>query len=328
MFCRFINRNNHFFRSFLYFRGKTSIKLNRYIFTAEIVILLILLVSSCDKFEGDQTIPAYIHVDSIRLVDNPLLEEGNLTKNIQDVWAYVDDDLVGAFELPATFPVLSEGPHKLTLAAGIKYNGMSGTRGPYPFYEPKIITEYEFVAGVTDTINPSVKYYSTTFFAWSENFETNSISLHPTAASDTSLTLLNYDPPDPVYGFASGIGYMDDNRPILEVSTGDSDHPGYDLPKAGQYVFLEMDYNTNVPAVVGLFMREVGVQIIQHPVLVLNPTNGLWKKIYINFTPTVSTYYNTTYFNVFIRAEKTSSVDLAVIKVDNLKLIHRSGVYE
>ncbi len=298
--------------------------MNRFFISAEIIFLLALLVSSCDKFEGDQTIPAYIHIDSIRLADNPSIEEGALTKNISDVWVYVDDQIIGAFELPATIPVLSEGIHKLVLSAGIKYNGISGTQGPYPFYKPYTDENFNFIPDSTITIKPVIKYYDNTIFAWSENFETNYISLHPTSASDTSLTTVANNPPSSLYGFTSGIGYVDTDRPVLEVSTGDESNPGYELPLSSQPVFLEMDYNINVPLIVGLFMRQVNVQIIQHPILVLNPTGGKWKKIYINFTPAVSGNPQTDYFNVFIRADNQSSIDMPVIKVDNFKLIYKS----
>jgi hypothetical protein len=90
-----------------------------------LLFLFIPLLFSCNKFDGDQTIPSYIHIDKITVVDNPTLNEGSLSNKITDAWVYVDEELIGAFELPATFPVLKKGKHKISIHPGIKLNGIS-----------------------------------------------------------------------------------------------------------------------------------------------------------------------------------------------------------
>ena len=88
--------------------------LQKYSFPSDLKIFFFLLffttlLFSCNKFDGDQTIPAYIHIEKITLADNPIISEGSLSNRITDAWVYVDDELIGAFELPATFPVLKKG---------------------------------------------------------------------------------------------------------------------------------------------------------------------------------------------------------------------------
>ena len=107
------------------------------------------------------------------------------------------------------------------------------------------------------------------------------------------------------------------------VSTMDEDYyGGFVLPSTGAHVFLEMEYNTNNILTVGLIVRQIGVEIKTHPIIVLYPTDEKWKKIYINLTPTVSSNSYADYFYVFVRAEKESSVDEAIIILDNFKLIY------
>lgn len=287
-----------------------------------LLLLLSAIGNSCEKFEGTQTIPSYISVDSFHLIANPLLELGVPTQNISDVWVYVDDQIIGAFELPAEkIPILSEGMHKLTLIAGIKYNGMSGTRGPYPFYEPAIDTTFMLFIDSMVNVNPTITYYNTTYAAWYEDFEDGTISLEPSDDSDTSFQLVAFDPVHPLYGDACGVAYLTGEQNIFESATYDEDVTGIELPKASAPVFLELEYNINYPLVVGLFVIQVGVQILRHPIAVLNPTNGEWKKIYINMTPAVSYYYSADYYNVFFRVDRSSVTDTAIIKIDNLKLI-------
>jgi len=286
------------------------------------MFILLAMENSCEKFEGGQTIPSYISVDSFHLVANPLLELGVPTQNISDVWVYVDDIMIGAFEIPAErIPVLAEGLHKLTLIAGIKYNGMSGTRGPYPFYEPAIDTTFMLIIDSIVKVNPTITYYNTTYAAWYEDFEDGTISLKSSEESDTIMELYTFDTVHPIYGDACGVASLDSVQDILEVATYQEGVIGIELPKTSAPVFLEMEYSVNYSVVVGLFVIQEGVQILRHPVVVLNPTDGEWKKIYINMTPAVSYYFNADYFSVFFRVDRTSVTDTAIIKLDNLKLI-------
>lgn len=284
------------------------------------------LFTSCEKFEGSQTIPAYIQLDSFNLVANPAVELGPLTSNFTDVWVYADDQLIGAFELPSFhIPILLEGKHKLSVYPGIEYNGVSGTRGPYLFMEPAEYPEFNLIADSIIKLNPpQVMYYASTKLPWYEDFETSSIELKPTTNSDTSLQFLQHEPLHPLYGNASGAGYLNFYNTVLEVTGEDPDSPeGIELPINSAPVFVEIDYNTNNPFIVGLIIIEVGVQITQHPIVVINPSGGLWKKIYVNLTPTVNANYNADYFKLLIRMDKASDVENATLLLDNVKLIYK-----
>jgi hypothetical protein len=119
------------------------------------------------------------------------------------------------------------------------------------------------------------------------------------------------------------MGNLDSDHPVWEVTSFDPESPGYDFPAGGQPVFLEMEYNTNNYISVGIFVTEIGVEITQHPVVIFNPTEGKWKKVYINLSPSISAFNTSDYFNVYIRAAKDESVENPLILIDNLKLINR-----
>ncbi len=282
-----------------------------------------IFMSSCDKFEGDQTVPAYVRIDTIYLGNNPMLEEGALTHNFTDVWVYLNDNLLGAYELPATVPVLASGQNKLTLYPGIKLNGMSGTRTPYVFIEPKEYENFNFVVDSVIERNPTVTFRDNIVFAWLENFEDASLSLKPTSNSDTTMNRILYSSANPPYGLASGAGYTDAAHPVLEMTTFDNEAGGFDFPRYGEYVLMEMEYNTNVRMLVGLFVHDYASGIIQHSVVILNPTASQWKKIYVNFTPAIDQYNSADYFNVFFRSEKQSGEEVDYVYLDNLKVIYR-----
>ena len=90
------------------------------------IVLAVLLFSfgACTKFEGNQTVPAYLKIDTVFFSTNYSLQ-GENSHEITDFWIYVDDQQIGVFELPAMFPVLAMGKHKLEIRPGIKVNGIS-----------------------------------------------------------------------------------------------------------------------------------------------------------------------------------------------------------
>lgn len=290
-----------------------------------LVFASFLILLSCEKFKGEQVVPAYIKIDTIFLLSNPLIEEGELTHNFTDVWVYVDDQIIGAFELPALVPVLVSGPHQLELYPGIKLNGISSSRSSYPFVKPKVYEEFNFVIDSIITVNPGVTYYDNVDFIWMEDFEDASHNLEPTSNSDTTLNIYTYNTVIPFYGGHSGVGYLDNNNTIFEVVTYDEEIPGYVINSGNLPLILEMDYKTNNFLVVGLFIRDFGSNLTQHPVVVLNSTEGKWKKVYVNFSPSITAYYNADYFNVYFRSDKESKVEAPVVKIDNLKLIQRGS---
>ena len=96
----------------------------RYLISCCVALLFSSIVlSSCNNFKGSQEIPAYIHIDTFLFTTNYGLE-GAASHKITDAWLYIDDDIQGCYELPATIPVLERGNHRVTIIPGIKLNGI------------------------------------------------------------------------------------------------------------------------------------------------------------------------------------------------------------
>ena len=157
--------------------------------------ILLVIIAGCDKFEGDQTIPAYVHVDTTYFTTD-YSSQGTSNQNFKDVWVYVDDDLIGGFELPATIPILSEGPHKVEFRPGIILNGISDTRVPYPCIKPVTYEDFELIPDSIITANVSSSYLSNVQYVWMEDFEDASLSIHETTSSDTNIVRTPPNSPD------------------------------------------------------------------------------------------------------------------------------------
>lgn len=298
-------------------------KVLRYIFSLFIASMFALMTfSSCNNFEGSQEIPAYIHVDTFLLTTNYEIE-GAASHKITDVWLYIDNNLQGCYEMPATIPVLERGKHKITIYPGIKLNGISSTRTINPFYKPYIIEELELEEKVIDTIHPSTTYYSkdesTLEFAFKDDFE-RQIFVEDSNGSDTAIIRTDRDAPerwDDEFNNSHYSGYVwlgDTINNFCFTST-----ELRDLPNQGNSIFLEIDYKCTEVFEVGLYAKISQMEII--PLVYVNPS-PTWNKIYINIGPTITDTKDAEYFKFYIAGmiDKNSEAEYYF---DNLKLVYR-----
>lgn len=275
-----------------------------------IFIITLYLFSGCEKDSG-QEIPSYIHISSFDLVENENVDEGSLSHNITDAWVYVNNKFIGVFELPSTFPVLEEGSSTILIKPGIKMNGIASTRVPYPFYTDYTVEGVMLEKEKTDTLQPVVQYNDSIQMPLHESFEDTSLSLRA-KESDTSLMI---DHINPFEGSGSGKIVLEGDNILFEALSDTS----YTLPIQGKYVFLEIDFKTNVEVGTGLYeVRNEGA--FQKPVVRLNPTEQ-WKKIYINLTNIIGSSYPSRNFKVYLNIYRQDE-QAAEVYLDNLKVIH------
>ncbi|PKP42675.1 MAG: hypothetical protein CVT95_12425, partial [Bacteroidetes bacterium HGW-Bacteroidetes-12] len=148
-----------------------------------------LVIFSCSKDKFEAKIPSYITIDKFTLSTN-FATQGSNSESITDAWVFINDDLIGTFELPARFPVLKEGVFTIKIFAGIKDNGVSQQRRRYLLYAPHE-EQVNLVPGNELTITPSISYNPDAKFAWLEDFEGASTSFSYHANSDTIINKIN-----------------------------------------------------------------------------------------------------------------------------------------
>src|SRR6185436_15679217 len=173
-----------------------------------ILSVLVIMASSCNIINPAEPVPAYVHADSISLKTD-LVTEGSSSCKINDVWAYVDGNVIGTFEMPVTFPVLAAGVHRLTIRPGILMNGIAATRAIYPFYSG-FDTTVNFESAQTFQVNASTHYISGIQFSLLEDFDHTGISFIKDPASDTSLMVVTDQ-----FSMENNYGavYLDDSHP-------------------------------------------------------------------------------------------------------------------
>lgn len=288
-----------------------------------ILLALSVFIVSCNDFEGEQEIPAYLAIDSIAVKINSGAE-GSASHALTDAWVYIDDQLMGSFELPALIPVLLSGKHRVILRPGFKMNGMVEFRTYNPFFT-QIEQTVDFLMEKTvhlkgTEVNGKIvhffSYRSDTKFPWSENFNDESITLDSTNKSTTYFQLTETGTLSTFEGAHSGRIVLNSDSTVFEVATNEE----MALPKHGEPVFLEMDYKNTNTFTVGIFAITPDM-IIQQPVLVLNPTDR-WKKVYINLSPTVSSFTKAIKYKIFFGAVKDKELASGEVLIDNIKLVH------
>jgi hypothetical protein len=287
----------------------------RRILHAFLFIISLSLLESCEKFSGDQTVPSYISLDSITLHTDYVVE-GSASHAITDGWVYVDGELIGAFQLPVRFPVLKEGVHTVSIKPGIKKNGIAETREAYPFFN-SLDKKLRLTPDSTTRLGlQSTTYMSNTKFLWKEDFDGIAISLDTTKRSSVGIKTTTTGSGQTFEGLHSGIITMDSSLNYFECVT----HDDFVIPAAP--VYLEMNYNINNELTIGMIIT-VSASLVETTVMNLFPTNGKWKKIYIDLTTTLNAYSNSSRFQMEFFSTKSSAVSPAVLLLDNMKLVTR-----
>lgn len=286
-----------------------------------ILALVATVLAGCVKNNPD---PSWLEVNEWTLESNAInvSNEGELTHNFTDAWVFIDNKLIGVFEVPFKIPVLVSGDSEITLYPTIKDNGIASTKRIYPFVEPYII-DAELVQNQTLTINPKTHYKDNVMvrlwdFEDLGNFafeETNQSAVIPFLNTNTDIL-----------GPYNGTGYMsmkftDAERQLQMTNKA----PGLEnLPKQGADVYLEMDYYNDLPLVTGVVAIEPGTATnnINVQVNSQDPSEIQWKKIYIDLTAIISGYPNATNYYLSFDALLPDSLSGAQINVDNMKVVH------
>lgn len=282
-------------------------------------ILLIftgILLNSCIKNNPD---PSWLYVGEWTLEENPDgYEAGELTSSFTDAWVYIDEKLIGVFEVPFKIPILKSGLSNIKIYPAILNNGISATKKIYPFVEPYII-DAELVQNETLLIEPVTRYYSNAKFTILD-FEDANLGFEDSPTSLANIVASN--DPSIIESFnGNAFGRVTLTQSLSSwVSSTNLDE---DLPRGGAEVYLEVDYHNTVDVVTGvLAINSTGVT--QNPNVQMNAQDSQsvkWKKIYIELKTIVSGSPNANYFEHSFEANLPSGTTSGVINLDNIKVV-------
>jgi hypothetical protein len=284
-----------------------------------LLYFILVYLSACKKWDKPEQIPSYISIEKIDL--SVTATQGTASHAIVDAWVYVDEQPVGVFDLPCTVPILAEGYHQIAIYPGIKNDGLVESRTKYVLMTEYLNNSIDLKRGqiisMTGVNQPVVTYDGPTEIdIWEENFDDVAIDFNADPNSDVGVTFVN----DSTIAFeGTGMGKIDmpSGYNFCRVITAQS----FVLPLGGKAVYVELNYNTNNTMAIGIQANQSG-ELTSLDNTVLNATNGLWKKVYINLTEITSQQVNADSFKFIITVNKDDSGIAVVNYIDNFKVVY------
>jgi hypothetical protein len=247
-----------------------------------LLFLLPLLSSKCVKNNPN---PSWLEVTEWTLEANPELngEEGQLTHKLTDAWVYIDDELIGVFEVPFKIPILKEGLSKIRLYPTIRVNGIAATKMRNEHLEAFEV-QAELIQNQTLELNPVTHYKSNVSF-WVEDFEDINIKL--TDDPNTSSAHLNLA--NDTLKWFNGNYY---GRVLLNAQD------------SMWIAYTNQDQQLSIP------MNK-------------SPLNMLrWKKIYILLSEVITAGPNNSNYIQAFKAFYDANISNNLILIDNIKVVY------
>ncbi|MGY8929281.1 MAG: hypothetical protein ACKVHK_06390 [Flavobacteriales bacterium] len=288
---------------------------NIYLFGVLFSGLFTVLGTGCGLWDDKMVEPHTIIVPSFNLTTYE--DEGTDSNNIAEVWVYSETDVLGVFPLPATIPVLQENGEDvvhITLLPGVRVNGISSTRKPYPFYEV-LELDFNYVPGGVDTVEFHSNYVSGVEVVLAENFE--SANRFQASSTSTAEVVRTFDPAWVFEGAVSGLIMLSEDAAHVTSTTQEQ---LYDLT-GDVATFLEFNYRCDNSFAVG--MEAIGgINPERTPIIVLNPTGEEWHKMYLDLGPFLRSTPTAYGYEVTLDAILDMGEKSGYVVVDNFKIVH------
>lgn len=286
---------------------------------------LFFVLTSCIKNNPD---PSWIQVNDWQLTVNPNSQNptGVLTENITDAWVFINNEVVGVFEVPFKIPVLLEGSSNILIYPAIQNNGISATKKIYPFLKPYEVNT-QLIQNEVFIIDPTTQYYDQVDF-WIEDFEDATIDI---VDGPSSLINLERTNDNSILDNAINEAFFGritlDQTNNLWVGSTVANNTGsivMNLPK-GQEVYLEIDYHNTNSFLTGVLAINSTGEATDNPNIQLNPQSESdvhWKKIYIDLREIVSGSASADYFEFSFQSLLDEGETGGVVNIDNIKAVY------
>lgn len=286
----------------------------KHIYTKAIYLVLfgcVFFWQGCNVINPPEQTPTYIHVDSFAFHYTGVTGS-TLSHQITQVWAYYNNNLIGAFDLPATFPIRTNGNDSgtLELEPGIAIDGLNNFLGVYPFYS-LYSTRMKPEPGKTINYLPTTGLYPYTKVYIISNFE------GPTQfqlwGGNIPMTIVHGDS---IVFEGNGTGSIVLTNP--GDSSVDSSITAFAIPAGA--AFIEFDYKSDLQFYVGL-QANLSSYIYSTPYYLagIQPSDH-WQKFYLSVADFAGQYKGTTY-NLYIKTSLSYGITHGRLLLDNIQLV-------
>lgn len=275
------------------------------------LLIFFLTFFSCKKTFKKADDAFFLTANNIYLKTDP--GQGFGSHKITDLWIYTNGFFRGAYPIGSKMPImLREGKVVIDVFAGIKNNGISGTRINWNLYE-SIKIDTVVAPGENITRNFTFRYKPAVQFKWIENFELPGFSIVKSSNSDTTFKVHTND------------GHVFEGNKAIELGLSGSalvaqieSAISYSLPlsNGSGNVYLELDHKGNSEFIVGVMSNS---QITD--VLVVNKSDN-WDKIYIQLSNAINADASTAMKKIVFKVVRNQNIDEQKVYLDNIKLVN------
>lgn len=277
-----------------------------------ILFVAIVLFTGC-KEEGE--IPSYIQLEEFHL--NTTTGQGSEAHKITDAWVFANGLSIGAFQLPATVPIIAEGPTELEIFGVIKENGINSISTMYPFYSPYSAT-IDLKPMETKSLDLDITYDDDVIFEIVEDFEGSHFFQSDLDGDDSTKIVLSTE--DAFEGNSSGLIVVNEENTILEAGW---DEPAFFSPVQSELTWVELHYKNNIPFIVGIRGVKDGVATKVYDSVINRKEE--WNKIYFNISSIVEPgIFDAVQLVIVAFWTEDLGVEEGIIRIDNVKLLRRT----
>jgi hypothetical protein len=278
-----------------------------------ILWLFISMLQSCST-SNTVTVPTYFHIDSVHFVPNASYPSYSNSANISAVWVYYNNNPVGVFDLPATFPVIATGSGVLSIAPAISVDGLNSNMAIYPFYRYDTFT-FTAQPGKVITHIPQTTLYSNVKVKQLSTFRYNASFSQCGGTSGTALQIVK----DPASEFNLGVPCGGIYMTHVGDSSIDSSNNAFVIDTLSS-AFVELNYKSDVPFYLGL-QANLTYGISSQPFYLAGIyPSSTWQKFYLNVGNVNNKLGGNSYL-LYIKTTLPSGQGTGTLLLDNIQLI-------
>lgn len=290
------------------------------------LLLLLGWLPGCDT-KPKEVIPSYIRIDTFAFQGTGPDSTGYPTQRISDVWVYVNNLVVGIYELPvAKIPVLAEGNANISIQAGVYTDGVRKNRVYYPFYR-SFETRVNLVPGETSTIQPRFSYTAQKKipFNFYQDFEASDTGCFKGDLGTVEIDRKIHEPG--TNALLYGQRYAEVRTLTAEDNLEFACEPYIQLKSNGDPVYLEFDYRSSCQINVGVKCR-IGTEVKGNASDLYLLPNEKWTKIYVSLGEETRAFNTDAIlarrpatFRFFLRTRTPPGAN-NYLQIDNIRLIN------
>jgi hypothetical protein len=272
---------------------------------------------SCNTINKPTQVPTYIHVDSFNFVKNPAIPNISLSHQINSVWVYYNNNPIGIFDLPCTFPVITNGTGQIECYAVIAVDGQNNLLGQYPYYQPDTFT-FAPQPGKIITHECTTSYYSDVVVRTISNFDQGATNFYLDAGNiPMTVVSANLASEDSLVFEGTGSGSILLTNPGVDSSVDSC--VAFTIPPGVS--FIEFNYkNDNLPFYVGLQSNlQGGVSDAPYYLAGVYPSST-WQKFYLKCSDYTAEYTGLSY-NLYIKVSLPFGSAPGRVLLNNIQLI-------